>query len=422
MTLIKNFINGFAKRSGGAVFIGTILSRGLSFVGSWVALKLIDHEELGVILFAFSIVQFIIPIGGFGLHQSLIRYGALLKSNDGKEKLFSYVFKNGVMGSLILIALVTIIGRTIPFQYENTYENLCLLSIAILSHFIFELVKTQFRLQHKNKIFAQAEFWQNVLLVCLIFILSTFFNGLGYIIALVSSPLIASLFFFKKLQVKLLRNHQLSITDIDFWKYGLFGGLSNVASQFLFIVDMLLIGYLINDPIIVTNYRYVSIIPFSLLFLPRIFIATDFVSLTEKIHQKKYIKDYINSYVMFFSIVSVMMVFFFYLFGHSMLTLFFGNDYEKYFDSFIILIFGIVGVYVFRGLFGNLLSSIGKTRTNYYITIFAIVINIVSNYYLIPHYGIKGAAMTSSLLMWLTGIVSWICFSYYYKKAYPTKV
>ena len=419
MTLIKNFIRGFINRSGSAVFIATILSRGLSFVGSWIALKLIDNKELGVILFAFSIVQFIIPIGGFGLHQSLIRYGALLKSNDEKEKLFSYVLKNGVLGSLILIALLGIVGKTIPFQFENTYEYLCLLSVAILSHFIFELVKTQFRLQHKNNLFAKAEFWQNVLLVFLIFLLSKFFNGLGYIIALVSSPLIASLFLFKKLQVKLIRNHQLSITDIDFWKYGFFGGLSNVASQFLFIVDMLLIGYLINDPIIVTNYRYVSIIPFSLLFLPRIFIATDFVSLTEKIHQSKYIKDYINSYVMFFSILSVAMIFFFYVFGHSMLNFFFGYDYEKYFDSFIILIFGIVGVYVFRGLFGNLLSSIGKTKTNYYITCFAIAINIASNYFLIPLYGIKGAAITTSLLMWFTGILSWICFSYYYKQ-FPT--
>ena len=280
-------------------------------------------------------------------------------------------------------------------------------------------MKTQFRLQHKNKFFAQAEFWQNVLLVCLIFILSKFFNGLGYIIALVSSPMIVSLFLFKKLQIKLLVNPHLSITDLDFWKYGLFGGLSNVASQFLFIIDMLLIGYLMTDPITITNYRYVSIIPFSLLFLPRIFIATDFVSLTEKIHQKKQIKDYINSYVMFFGILSIVMVSFFYVFGHSMLNFFFGNDYGKHFDSFIILIFGIVGVYIFRGLFGNLLSSIGKTKTNYYITCFAIVINIVSNYFLIPLYGIKGAAITTSLLMWFTGILSWIYFSYYYKE-YPS--
>ncbi|CAI8407491.1 MAG: Uncharacterised protein [Flavobacterium sp. SCGC AAA160-P02] len=416
MRLIKSFINGFISRSGNAVFISTVLSRALSFFGSWIALELVDNKELGVILFAFSIIQFIIPIGGFGLHQSLVRYGALLKSNDDKEKLFSYVLIKGGLASVLLIILVVFIGQYIPFQFENTYYYLSLLSSAILSHFIFELVKTQFRLQHKNILFAKVEFWQNFLLVLLIFVLSTYFSGLGYIIAIISSPIITSLFYIKKLRIKFHSNSKLSIVNIDFWKYGFFGGLSNVASQFLFVIDIILIGYLMNNPIIITNYRYISIIPFSLLFLPRIFIATDFVSFTEKINQKEYIKNYIKSYMLFFGILSLFIVSICYVFGNSILGFVFGDEYARYSDSFFILIVGIVGVFIFRGIFGNLLSSIGKIKVNYYITCIAIIINIISNYFLIPIYGIKGAAITSSLLMWFTGLLSWGCFSYLYKE------
>jgi O-antigen/teichoic acid export membrane protein len=67
-------------------------------------------------------------------------------------------------------------------------------------------------------------------------------------------------------------------------------------------------------------------------------------------------------------------------------------------------------------LFGNLLSSIGKIELNYYIISIAIVINIISNYYLIPLYGIKGAAITSAILMWFTGILSWLSFLYFFRK------
>jgi len=67
-------------------------------------------------------------------------------------------------------------------------------------------------------------------------------------------------------------------------------------------------------------------------------------------------------------------------------------------------------------LFGNLLSSIGKIELNYYIISIAIIINIISNYYLIPKYGIKGAAITSAILMWFTGILSWLSFVYFYRK------
>ena len=77
---------------------------------------------------------------------------------------------------------------------------------------------------------------------------------------------------------------------------------------------------------------------------------------------------------------------------------------------------GICGIYIFRGLFGNLLSSIGKAHVNYYITSVALIINLISNYFLIPEYGIKGAAITTSFLMWFTGILSFILFWILYKK------
>lgn len=408
-------MDGFISRSGNAIFISTVLSRILSFIGSMIALRLLDNKELGVILFAYSIIQFMIPIGGFGLHQSLLRYGALLASTREKEKLFSYVLKHGIIGSLILIIIVLLIGWFISFQFDKTFYYLCILSTAILSNFIFELVKTQFRLQHKNNLFAKAEFFQNFLLVVLIFSLTNYLGGLGYVIALISAPFITAILFVRKLQITFYLNTNLSITNVDFWKYGFFGGLSNVVTQLLFIIDLILIGELMTDPLMVTHYKYISIIPFSLLFLPRVFMAADFVSLTEKIGQKVYIRNYIKSYQLFFSLLSLLIFSISCFFSKSILLLF-GKEYVNYSDSFVILIFGITGIFIFRGIYGNLLSSIGKMSVNYYIVSIAILINILSNFYLIPIYGIKGAAITSSILMWLTGIASWVCFNYLYKK------
>lgn len=416
MTQIKEYINGFINRSGNYILLSTLFSRGLSFLGSWIALQLIDDKELGVILFAFSIVQFVIPFGGFGLHQSLIRYGALLKSDKEKQQLFVYVLKKGIVASVIIILFLIVIGFFIPFQFENTYSYFSILTLTIFTVFILEIIKTQFRLQYKNRLYAITEFWYNVILTVLIFGLSYYFHGMGYIIALIVSPLITALFFIKKLNIKLNTKSSLKITNISFWKYGLFAGLSNVVTQLLILIDIILIGYLIDDSTTVTNYRYISIIPFSLLFLPRVFITTDFVSFTEKIGDKNYINTYIKNYMLFFGLISILLVLFSYLFGEQILLIF-GEEYSGFADSFLILIIGITGIYIFRGLFGNLLSSIGKIEFNYYIISIAIVINIISNYYLIPIYGIKGAAITSAILMWFTGILSWLCFIYFYRKS-----
>ena len=415
MTQIKEYINGFINRSGSYVLFSTMAARVLSFLGSWIALQLIEAKELGIILFAYGIVQFIIPIGGFGLHQSLIRYGALLKSEDEKQQLFSYVLKKGIVASIAIILVLVGIGYFIPFQFDKTYGYFSILSLSILTVFILEIIKIQFRLQHKNRLYAITEFWYNIILTGLIFGLSYLFHGMGYIIALIVSPVLTALFFIKKLNVKLHIKNNLKITNLSFWKYGFFGGLSSVVTQLLILIDIILIGYLIDDPVAVTNYRYISIIPFSLLFLPRVFITTDFVTFTEKIHQKDYINRYIKNYMLFFGVVSILLLLFSYFFAEQILYIF-GVEYMDYADSFLILIMGIVGIYIFRGLFGNLLSSIGKIELNYYIISIAIVINIISNYYLIPLYGIKGAAITSAILMWFTGILSWLSFLYFFRK------
>jgi len=415
LTQIKEYINGFINRSGSYVLFSTMAARVLSFLGSWIALQLIEAKELGVILFAYGIVQFIIPIGGFGLHQSLIRYGALLKSEDEKQQLFSYVLKKGIVASIAIILVLVGIGYFIPFQFDKTYGYFSILSLSILTVFILEIIKIQFRLQHKNRLYAITEFWYNIILTGLIFGLSYLFQGMGYIIALIVSPVLTALFFIKKLNVKLHIKNNLKITNLSFWKYGFFGGLSSVVTQLLILIDIILIGYLIDDPVAVTNYRYISIIPFSLLFLPRVFITTDFVTFTEKIHQKDYINRYIKNYMLFFGVVSILLLLFSYFFAEQILYIF-GVEYMNYADSFLILIMGIVGIYIFRGLFGNLLSSIGKIELNYYIISIAIVINIISNYYLIPLYGIKGAAITSAILMWFTGILSWLSFLYFFRK------
>jgi len=380
LTQIKEYINGFINRSGSYVLFSTMAARVLSFLGSWIALQLIEAKELGVILFAYGIVQFIIPIGGFGLHQSLIRYGALLKSEDEKQQLFNYVLKKGIVASIAIILVLVGIGYFIPFQFNKTYVYFSILSLSILTVFILEIIKIQFRLQHKNRLYAITEFWYNIILTGLIFGLSYLFQGMGYIIALIVSPVLTALFFIKKLNVKLHIKNNLKITNLSFWKYGFFGGLSSVVTQLLILIDIILIGYLIDDPVAVTNYRYISIIPFSLLFLPRVFITTDFVTFTEKIHQKDYINRYIKNYMLFFGVVSILLLLFSYFFAEQILYIF-GVEYMNYADSFLILIMGIVGIYIFRGLFGNLLSSIGKIELNYYIISIAIVINIISNYY-----------------------------------------
>lgn len=415
MNIIIQYIKNFLNRSGSYVFLATILGRILSFIASWIALKFIENDALGVVLFAYNIILFVIPISGFGLHQSLIRYGSLAKSSEDKDSILAYVFKKGIVACLVLITIVISISLFINFKFENTLFYIVLLSFTIIPSYLLEIIRAQFRLQHNNKSFAFTEGVQSVILLLSVLLLSYLYKELGYAIALLLTPLLTSIVFFKSLNINNLIYKKIKVINFQFWKYGFFASLSNVVTQLLFVIDILLIGFILSNTEMVTNYRYVSIIPFSLLFLPRVFIATDFVAFTEKIYEAQYIFKYIKSYVLFFTVVSLLILLFSWLFSVQILGLL-DKEFTQFSDTFIILMIGICGIFILRGLFGNLLSSIGKAHLNYYIATLALVINICANFYLIPKYGIKGAAITSAILMWFTGLLSYLLFIKLYKK------
>ena len=417
MKHIKLYIQNFLSRSGGHVFLATFISRVFSFLASWFAIQFVPNKELGIVLFAYNIIAFLLPFGDLGLHQSLIRYGALLKTNEEKNSLFVYVFKKGLLVSICIVILVIVFALFFPFQFHGTGLYLAFLSLVLIPNFILQIIQIQFRLQHKNKSFSYVEILYNTFLVLFVLLLSYLYQGNGYIIAIIIVPLITSIIFIKKLKIDFYNNKKLKIIDFSFWKYGFYSGLTSVVTNLLFIIDILLIGHLLNNPEMVTAYKYISIIPLSILFLPRMFMATDFVSFTEKISDKKYIFNYIKSYMTLFTIISMLFCTFFYFFAESALGLI-DKSLIEYSTSFLILCFGVCGILIFRGLFGNLLCSIGKIEMNYYIISIAILLNIITNYYLIPIYGIKGAAITSAFLMWFTGVFSTVWFLYLYKKMY----
>ena len=420
MTLLKTYLQSFLSRAGSHIFFASIAARILSFIASWIALQLISNKELGVVLFAYNIIVFIIPVSGFGLHQSLLRYGSLLKTIEEKNSLFRYTFLKGIWTTITLVICIIIASIFIDFQFENTQFYLASLSIVLIPMYLFELIKIQFRLQLKNKLFAFTDIIFTSILTFSVLVLSYYYQEKGYAIALILAPTLSVFIYSNKIKVCFKNYTKPTVISKSFWSYGVFASLSNVVTQLLFVIDILLIGYLLNDSEMVTNYKYISLIPLSLLFLPRAFMNADFVTFTERIGDKNYILKYIKSYMMLFSIISLILCLFFYSCGTIILTVF-DPEFTKFENAFLILIVGICGILIFRGLFGNLLSSIGKAHVNFYITSLALVINIISNYFLIPKYGITGAAFTSAGLMWFTGIASAIIFRKFYNNRFLSK-
>jgi O-antigen/teichoic acid export membrane protein len=409
------FFKEFLSRNGSHIFMATILARILSFLSSWVALQFIPNFELGLVIYALNIIALISPISGMGASQGLLRFGALSDSDAEKNSLFIYVLKKGTLFTFLLIGLLIISSSLLSSGLKEAQPFLIYLTFLLFGLFLLESLKTQFRILHKNKFFAYIEISYNIILFVLVFAGSYSLQEKGYIFAMILAPLLTFFLYFHRLKITWKPNINFKPPKISFWKYSFFSSMSNVATQLLLVLDIILIGNLLKNPEMITIYKYVSLIPLSIIFIPRVFLTTDFVMLTQNLKNKKSTNTYIKNYLLVFTIISSIITIISVAFDTTILS-FFGEEFPQYHKTFKVLIFGIISILLFRGLFGNLLSAMGKASINFWIAIIAILLNLVLNYMLIPKYGIFGAAITSATLMWITSILSAVLFYYYYKK------
>ncbi len=419
---IKNLLNGFLSRAGSYIFLATIIARVSNFLVHLIVLYFIPKDRLGIVIYAYSFIAFLLPISGLGIQQSLVRYGARLSSDKEKKELFKYVLKKGLQLNLLFVFLLIPFAYLYPFKFETARFYFLILTLSLIPHFLLLLIKIYFRLFYKNKIYAKLEISYSIVFLVLTVISTYFFRENGYVFAIIISPLlIFSYYFYRFVKLEQTKIIKPSFVNWSFWKYGFFAGLSYVATVFLFEIDKILIGNLLQNPTKVTIYGYVALIPMSLLFLPRVLMTADFVYVTENITDKKYILNYIKTYISIFSFISLGILLINGIFSKYILFFLFGEAFTNYTSTFLVLTFGVTGILILRGLFGNLLSAIGKAELNFIIALIAIVINIFSNYYFIPKFGILGAAITSAILMWFTGILSCLLFFIYYRKMLKEK-
>jgi len=102
---------------------------------------LIDATDLGYVIYALNIMTFLIPLSGLGIQQGLLRFGAQLNSVTEKKALFSFVFKKGLIFTLILSAAIFILSYFIPLEFPQSAYFLRWLSALLISMYLLEIIK-----------------------------------------------------------------------------------------------------------------------------------------------------------------------------------------------------------------------------------------------------------------------------------------
>lgn len=418
---IKNTFLSFQQRGGFHIFLSTILLRIIQFVVGVFIIRLLSKEDYGNLSYALTITQLIIPFSGAGLYLSLLHFGPIQNEFENKIKLFKFSIQRGFFYSILLVLLVIGLSGLVSISMPGSVSYLRLFSIYILSYYLFYTAVSFQRVLKKNKAYASSLLLNSILVLILSMAGVFLAKGKGYVLGFSIAPALSAVIVYlmiskkEKIEIKVFdRIKDLPVNAKEFTKYGIFAGLGNIASQMAWQLDTIMIGLILTQSTMVATYKVAALIPFSLMFIPSVFMQTDFVYIAEKYNNKKYLIDYYKKYFVIFFSITIMILSAWYLFGSQIIKLF-GADYIEALPLINILMINVASTFLLRVPLGNILAAVGKAKWNSYSAIILLAINLVLNLILIPKYNIYGAAYATVISISISCIVSVFFFLVYLK-------
>ncbi|MCD4666955.1 flippase [archaeon] len=428
MNLIDKSLRTLTKGAG-IFFVGIFLSKILTFLYRIIVARL-GTEQYGLLSLGLAITGILSIIALCGMDRGVLRYVSYYRGKDDKSSIKGTIVQSSIItfGLSLIIFFIIFFGAN--YISENIFHNIKLTPILrILS---FTILLTPLRNIYLSVIKAFKKVQYDVYsrsimenLIKIVFTIIFIYFGLNiigaafaYLIAVIGGFFLS--FYF--LEKKIFSIFNTKITSIipgrELFSYSwplLF--VSFLISIMLW-VDTFMLSYfrtvsevgIYNVSLPTAQLMYVFPQALMILFLP---LATE---LYAKNNKKVIFSIYkiITKWIFLFNIILLAS---FILFSENILNIFFGESYIIGSSSLIILSFGYFINYLTLGT-SNILMAFKKTKLLFFNSIIITLINILLNWYLIPIYGIEGAAIATSLSFLIWGILL-LMESYFLIKIIP---
>ncbi|TXJ01323.1 MAG: hypothetical protein E6Q32_04710, partial [Neisseriales bacterium] len=194
----------------------------------------------------------------------------------------------------------------------------------------------------------------------------------------------------------------------QFISYSFFTTLSNAFSGLLFVLDTVIISYVVKDPQILASYRVATMIPFAINFIPNIAINYYYPEFAKNAHDPAKIRQlsrFVSQRMFIFSaLVSLILI----IAAKPLILTIFGSSYQDSILPFQIISFGYWIIATFRTVNGNILAALGKAKLSFYLTFIILLVNIITTYYLVLKYSMNGAALAIVVMYIFSSLVGYI--------------
>jgi len=405
--LVNNSINTVVKGSGFILF-GSVFSSILLLAVNIFIARIWGKNDLGIYALALSFLNLFSTIGGLGVANGVTRNLAYYKGKKDYK-----IIPDIITSSILLVTITSFLIAILLFVFSdyiavNIFNNsslklpLIVFSFAIPINNITNILVSIFRgfKEIKPLVYIQ-QILKNTLFFSFIVILiitnqSFIFIIYVYLLTDILTCLTMIIYSYKKISgYEILSNVRMEFTQT---KPLLLFSLPILATSILNTstnwINTLMIGGLTSSTASVGLYISVVVItgfigfPVGILLVLYMPVISNLCG-SDKKNEIKRIYYILTKWLCF---ITLPIFLFLFLFSEEVIYFFYGQEYILGSITLKILLIGsIIGN--FAGPNGSTLIAIGKPKLVMYSILLAAITNIGLNIFLIPEYGIEGAAV-----------------------------
>ncbi|KAA3645149.1 MAG: hypothetical protein DWP98_11580 [Bacteroidetes bacterium] len=392
-----------------------ILGRILSYLLVYAIIKIYGGEAFGqwsIITSIFLLSQMILNLG---IKTSIVRYFA--EYNEEKinlknlyQKAIVVLFFTSLLGAFAINLLVSDIAIAYSKPYIVDYLPIVLLGIFPLN--IVELNAGVFKGLRNTEKFSILDSISKPFFILLFILIAFSFNSsflFVFELYLASIVLIALLSFFMiyKCFKVLTINKGRVVPYKELFSVSIPMFFTESLNSLLRWVDILILGFYCSDVLIgayslavrLTNLVTIPLLSVNSIATPKfreLFVIKDFKKLKAVVLQS-------NKMIFQMAIIPSVIL----LFANEFILEFFESDYAIAKWSLIILALGQL-VNVATGAIGQLLNMTGGHKILALVSAISTGLNLILNFWLIPIYGITGAAISTAIAIIVNNLLSTI--------------
>lgn len=389
------------------ILSSSFFNKACTFVGNVFVVRILTKAEYGTFGYADSIMAFIINFAGLGMTSGVLQFCS--EQRDEREKLAYAKFglNFGVLSSFVLSVGCLVYGAFGSFSIHGSKLVFMVYSFYPVTYFLFSYYSVVFRYRKENKKYAFLTNINAVIYAVLEIIASYLVNEFGMVVALYLSTIIASMVgmrYMKKNmnpgEFRLDREQKLGII-----RYSSYSFLSYAMTNLLLVLDIFLIGTLIADPATLAVYKIAVTIPLTMMIVPNSIVVFVYPYFAE--HQKEYdwlkanFKKLIGNSIMVNFLISGSLV----IFAPFIISTIWGQAYMDAVTPFRILSLNYFVQGTFRFTTINIMNALNRVEVVLIANIAAVVIDLGLDLWLIPRYGMIGAAVATLSTVTITTLI-----------------